>query len=155
MQVEFIYYLKSSMSFIRVWIHYVWATKNRTPVLTKDIRSAIHDHIRQNAKAKNIHLDRINGHVEHVHCLISLGSQQTIDKIAQLLKGESSNWLNHKSGLKAQRLDWQDEYFAVSISESGVDAVRAYIDNQEEHHKKKTFAGEYNELMSKYGFIKD
>lgn len=50
------------------------------------------------------------------------------------------------------KVDWQDDYFAVSISESGLKAVRKYINNQEEHHKKKTFADEYNEFMEKYGF---
>jgi REP element-mobilizing transposase RayT len=140
------------MPYIRVWIHYVWATKNRNPILTQDIRYILFDHIKQNATAKGIYLDRINGHFEHVHCLISLGSSQTIDKVAQLLKGESSYWFNNRSGFSAPKLEWQDEYFAVSIGESGINAVRAYIDNQEEHHKKRTFAQEYEEFISKYGF---
>lgn len=76
------------MPFIRVWIHYVWATKNRNQILTKDLRRILFDHIRQNAKTKAIYLDRVTGHLEHVHCLVSLGSSQTIDKVAQLLKGE-------------------------------------------------------------------
>ena len=145
---------KIKMPFIRVWLHYVWSTKNRQPVLTDNIRNHLFDHIKQNARIKNIYLDRVNGYHDHVHCLISLGSDQTIDKIAQLLKGESSFWLNNKSGLKAQKLEWQDEYFAVSVSESILDAVRAYIDNQVVHHQKKTFAEEYNEFISKYGFQK-
>ena len=142
------------MPFIRVWLHYVWSTKNRQPILMDNIRSFLFDHIKQNAKEKNIYLDRINGYHDHVHCLISLGSSQAIDKIAQLIKGESSFWLNHKSGLKAQKLEWQDEYFAVSVSESMVNAVRAYIDNQEAHHRKKTFTEEYNDFISRYGFQK-
>jgi REP element-mobilizing transposase RayT len=142
------------MPFIRVWIHYVWATKNREPVLIDPIRTQLFDHIKQNALTKEIYLDRINGYLEHVHCLISLGSGQTIDKVAQLVKGESSFWLNNKSDLKAPRLEWQDEYFAVSISESGLHSVRAYIDNQVIHHQKKTFAEEYDEFIKKYGFQK-
>ena len=84
----------------------------------------------------------MNGYHEHVHCLVSLGSDQAIDKVAQLIKGESSFWLNNKSGLNAARLEWQDDYFAVSVGESVVDTVRAYIDNQVFHHQKKTFAEE-------------
>jgi REP element-mobilizing transposase RayT len=83
---------------------------------------------------------------------VSLSSNQTIEKVAQLLKGESSFWFNHQSGISPTPLYWQNDYFAVSVSESGVDKVRAYIDNQEEHHKKKTFAQEYDEFISKYGF---
>jgi len=134
-------------------IHYVWSTKNREPVLTDHPRNLLFDHIKQNAATKGIYLDRVNGYYEHVHCLVSLGSKQTIDKIAQLLKGESSFWFNNKSGLNTPRLEWQDEYFAVSVSESIVDTVRAYIDNQVAHHQKKTFAEEYDEFISKYKFL--
>jgi REP element-mobilizing transposase RayT len=140
------------MPFIKAWVHYVWATKNREPVLTDSIRQILFSHIRANAKEKGIYIDRINGYIEHVHCLVSLSSNQTIEKVAQLLKGESSFWFNHQSGISPTPLYWQNDYFAVSVSESGVDKVRAYIDNQEEHHKKKTFAQEYNEFISKYGF---
>ncbi|MGN6402212.1 MAG: IS200/IS605 family transposase [Flavisolibacter sp.] len=142
------------MPFIKVWVHYVWATKNRQPILTDNLRHRLFSHIKENAKDKNIYLDRINGYHDHVHCFVSLGSNQTIDKIAQLLKRESSFWLNHKSGIKAQKLEWQDDYFTVSVSESMLDTVRAYIDNQVAHHQKKTFTEEYNEFISKYGFKK-
>jgi len=141
------------MPYIKVWIHYVWSTKNRQPILVDAIRDILFEHIKQNAKIKNIYLDRVNGYYDHVHCLVSLGSDQAIDKIAQLIKGESSFWLNNKSGLNAARLEWQDDYFAVSISESALDAVRAYIDNQVSHHQKKTFAEEYQEFISKYRFL--
>jgi len=104
------------------------------------------DHIRHNAQTKKIYLDRINGYYDHVHCTISLGSDQTIEKIAQLIKGESSFWFNNKSGFKAS-LEWQDEYFAVSVSESQLGTLRVYIDNQEIHHRKKTFEEEYQELI--------
>jgi putative transposase len=142
------------MSYIRVWIHCVWGTKNRQSVLTDNFRYALYNHIRENAVKKNIYLDRVNGYTDHVHCLVSLGSAQTIEKIIQLIKGESSFWFNNKSRFKGARLEWQDEYFSVSVSESNINAVRAYIDKQEEHHKKKTFEEEYNEFMSKYGFEK-
>ena len=68
----------------------------------------------------------------------SLGSDQAIQKIAQMIKGESSNWIN-KNQLTKEKFRWQDEYFAVSVSESHLEFVREYIKNQEEHHQKKTF----------------
>jgi REP element-mobilizing transposase RayT len=83
---------------------------------------------------------------------VSLGSSQSVDKIAQLLKGEAAFWFNNKSGIMAPKLQWQEDYFCVSISESGSDSVRAYIDNQEVHHQNKTFAQEYEEFMTKYRF---
>src|SRR5690606_32256607 len=86
-------------------------------------------------------------------CLISLGSEQTISKIMQLIKGESAFWFN-KQNFITEKLEWQDEYFAVSVSESVVDKVRNYIKNQEIHHTKKSFQEEYTELIEKFGFKK-
>jgi len=78
------------MGYIKIWVHLVWTTKNREPVLAKDIRQQILDHLLKNAIDKGIYIDFINGYLEHVHCLVSLGSGQNIDKIVMLLKGESS-----------------------------------------------------------------
>lgn len=139
------------MPMIKVWIHLVWATKSRQPLLDKNIRQNIFQHMRENAKEKNIYIDFINGHTDHVHLLISLNAEQTIAKTVQLIKGESSYWIN-KNNLCAEKFEWQDDYFAVSVSESGVNAVREYIKNQAEHHAKKTFQQEYDEFIAKYGF---
>jgi REP element-mobilizing transposase RayT len=138
------------MGYIKIWVHLVWSTKNRQPLLTADIRKQVFDHIRENAIDKGIYIDSINGYNEHVHCLISLGSGQNIDKILMLLKGESSHWIN-KNKIFKKKFEWQDEYFAVSVSESAVNWVRDYIKNQEEHHRKRSFQEEYNEFMHKYG----
>ena len=140
------------MPYIRVWIHFVWSTKNREPYMkTREIRQTIFNHIRENAEEKGIYIDFINGYVEHVHCLISLEHDQSMSKIMQLIKGESSFWIN-KNGIFEEKFEWQDEYFAVSVSESAVNQVRNYIKNQEEHHQKKTFKDEYEEFFERFGF---
>ena len=142
------------MSFIKVYIHFVWSTKNRMPFLeTPEIRQLMWNHIRQNAKEKGIHIDFINGYSDHCHCLVSLGVDQTIQKVMQLIKGESSFWMNNQK-LILDKFEWQDEYFAVSVSESILERVRNYIKNQEQHHGKQTFEEEYNEFMTKYQFQK-
>lgn len=69
----------------------------------------------------------------------------------QLIKGESSFWIN-KSKLINQKFEWQDEYFALSISESMIGRVREYVLNQEVHHRKKTFQEEFDEFIKKYNF---
>ena len=140
------------MGYTKVWIHLVWATKKREAVLNKELRSQLFSHIRENAKNKNIHLDFVNGFTDHIHCLISLDADQTIAKIVQFIKGESSYWINQQKLLK-QKFEWQAEYFAVSVSESNIDKVREYIKNQEQHHQKKTFEQEYQEFIEKYGFV--
>jgi len=142
------------MPFVSVNIHFVWSTKDRVPYLeTKEIRNAMWQHIRDNGKAKGIFIDFVNGHQEHCHCLVSLGTEQTISKVIQLIKGEAAFWFN-KQGFIKNKLEWQDEYFAVSVSQSALNTVRNYIKNQEEHHKKKIFQQEYDEFIEKYGFQK-
>ena len=140
------------MPFIKVYIHFVWSTKNRQSFLsTPELRKLMWRHIRDNAKKKGIYIDFINGYKEHCHCLVSLGDDQTMRQLMQLIKGESSHWIN-KENLLSEKFEWQDEYFAVSVSESLVDKVRNYIKNQENHHAHKTWDEEYNELIEKYGF---
>ncbi len=142
------------MPFIKVYIHFVWSTKNRVPYLkTKSIRAAMWQHIKENASAKEIFIDFVNGHQEHCHCLVSLGADQTISKVMQLIKGEAVHWFNKQNFIQ-EKLEWQDEYFAVSVSESMLNTVREYIKNQEVHHSKKTFQQEYDEFILRYGFQK-
>ncbi len=139
------------MPYLKIWIHLIWSTKNRATLLDKEIRPKLFSHIRDNARAKEIHLDFINGYVDHVHALVSFGADQSVAKVAQLLKGESSHWANQQQ-LTTRKLEWQDEYIAVSVSESAVETVREYIKNQEEHHRKKSFGEEYDEFLREYGF---
>src|SRR5688572_23475380 len=108
------------MPFVKVWIHFVWSTKNREPMLTDDIRARVFQHIRENARAKGIFLDYINGYIEHVHCLVSIGTEQKISEIVKLIKGESSHWINQNS-LTRTKFRWQHEYFAVGVCESILD----------------------------------
>lgn len=119
--------------------------------MTKNVKRQMIEHIKDNAIEKDIYIDSIEGEKEHLHVLISLGAKQTVSEIAQLLKGESSFWINTENLIKG-KFGWQDKYFAVSVSESVLSRVRKYIRNQEEHHKRISFSEEYNEFMKKYGF---
>jgi len=139
------------MPWIKVWLHFVWATKDRFPYLQDGVRTRVFEHIRENALKKKIHIDFLNGYIEHVHCLISLGSDQTLEKLMQLIKGESSFWIN-KNQLTKQRFEWQDEYFVASVSESNVASVRRYIARQEQHHSKFSFDDEFENMLLRAGF---
>ncbi len=141
------------MPFVKVWIHFVWSTKNRQPFLTDEIRAKVFAHIRENAREKQIHLDFINGYVDHVHCLISLGTDQTLEKLMQLIKGESSFWIN-KNCLCQTKFEWQDEYFAVGVCESMLENARKYIANQETHHRTTSFDDEFEDFLKRAGFQK-
>ena len=139
------------MSFAQIWLHAVWGTKNREPVLQRDLRLKLIPHILENARGKNFFIDCINGYVDHLHCLMTLNADLSLAKQMQLIKGESSFWINKNKMVKG-RFEWADEYFAVSISEDKLDNVRQYINNQEEHHKKLSFHDEYNNFLIHFNF---
>jgi putative transposase len=134
------------MPYVRVWIHLIWSTKNREPLMLKPLKTKLFAHIQENAKKKEIYLDSIEGIADHVHTLISLKGEQSIANVAQLLKGESSHWVNAQQ-LCGRPFEWQDEYIAVSVSDSQVARVREYIRKQEEHHRKKTLGEEFDALL--------
>lgn len=139
------------MPFIRILIHAVWTTKDRKPLMSLENKNLLCEHIKGYSVSKNIQLENINGWHEHIHCLISMSSDQNIATIMNLLKGESSFWANRNLSWP-EKFGWQDEYFAVSVSESHFNAVNDYISEQENHHQKKTFQQEYDEFIQKYNF---
>ena len=142
------------MAYVKNWLHCVWGTKNRVPFLRPEKKYEIINHIRTNAASKGIYIDFLNGHTEHLHCLLLLDCDQTLSKVIQLIKGESSHWIN-KNQLVKTRFEWADEYFGVSVSESHINSVRDYIKNQEEHHRKRTWEEECDEFIKLYGFNKN
>ena len=135
-----------------MWVHLVFATKNREPLLHTELRHNLQKHIMENCLKKDIFLQSINGFTNHLHCLVSLGKDQSIAKVSQLIKGESSFWINQNK-LIQEKFSWQDDYFAVSVSESQVEKVENYIKNQEIHHSKKSFDEEVKEFMTNYGWV--
>ncbi len=138
------------MPFVKVMIHTVWGTKCHKPFFTGDVKPLVIQHIKENARTKEIYIDTLNGHADHLHCLFGLNADMSLAKAIQLMKGEVSFWIN-KQKITQSNFEWGDEYFAVSVSESGLAKVRAYIQNQEDHHKKITFAEEYGQFLKAYG----
>jgi len=120
-------------------------TKNRIKFLNEEIRKTVFNHIIDNANQKKINIVQIGGYSDHVHCLVSLSSQQSVSQVAQLLKGESSNWINNNK-LTSKPFGWQDEYSVFSVHSCNLKELREYIQNQTLHHIKKTFEQELNEF---------
>jgi len=139
------------MPYTKIMIHYIWATKNRAPIITNDLKPLILDHILENAAQKNIYIDCLNCVQDHIHLLISLGREQTVSQTTMLIKGESSFWGN-KQKIIQNKFEWQDDYIALSVSQSGLNKVRQYIGNQEEHHRKQTFSEEYDTFLKAHQF---
>ncbi|MBO6523899.1 MAG: IS200/IS605 family transposase [Balneolaceae bacterium] len=129
-------------SFVNIWVHVIWTTKNREPRLTKSIRFKLFRHMKEYAVRNKIDLDIINGVEDHVHCLIRISSTQSISAIVSKLKGESSFWLT-ENGYK---INWQEGYGAFSIDHQSILGVRKYIYDQEQHHQERSYPEEIKEL---------
>jgi REP element-mobilizing transposase RayT len=138
------------MPYCNLLIHAIWATKNRTPIITKSLKPVLLKHLKENSIKKGIFIDSMNCMPDHIHMLVSLGKDQSVADVIHLLKGESSHWIN-KEKLTNAKFEWQEEYIALSVSQSVADKVRMYIEKQEEHHKKKTFTQEYDEFIKVCG----
>lgn len=138
------------MSFIKIYVHFVWSTKNPERFFDSPyLRKVVWQHIKENAATKGIYIDMINGYHDHCHALISMGPEQSPAKIMQLIKGESSHWINENKLTRA-KFEWQAEYFAISVSESLIDKVRTYIKNQENHHTTTSFREEYDQFIENW-----
>jgi putative transposase len=137
------------MSYVRIWLHCVWTTKDRVPYLRDQIRDEVISHIRENAKLKSIYIDHISGYHEHLHALISLGGKQNTSDVMQKIKGESSYWIN-KNKLTRLKFEWQDDYYSVSIGMSQLDHLREYIRNQVRHHQNISFEEELSKIIEEY-----
>ena len=145
--------ISKNMSYIRIWIHCVWATHKRIPYLKDEIREQVIYHILTTARTKNIYIDHINGYQEHLHALISLGGTQNVSDIIHQIKGESSYWIN-KNKLTRLKFEWQDDFYAVSLGMSQVDSLREYIRGQASHHKLVSWDDELKKFESDYNFIR-
>jgi len=138
-------------SFSRLWIHAIWSTKDRLPMLKKPIRAAIIEHIRQQFEELGCDVRIVNGTPDHLHALFLLSNDRSLAEVMKAVKGESSHWVNHQDLIEG-KFSWQIGYGGFSVSESMINKVQDYILKQEEHHKKMTFYEEYRRLLEKYGF---
>ena len=118
-----------------LWVHLVWSTKNRQPMISQKLKYKLYDQIREICLDKTYHLDFINGIEDHIHLLISLSPKFSVSNVVKDIKGISQKWVV-ENGLAEEYFAWQDGYAVVSVSPSNVQKVRNYIKNQEKHHKK-------------------
>jgi len=142
------------MSYVKIWVHAVWSTKNREPWLAGPNFQEMCEHIVVNAADKSIFIDTIIGYDEHIHTLMLLNQEYSIARQMQLIKGESSKWAN-KVGLIDAHFGWAVKYFAASVSGRKVPTVRAYIKKQQAHHANVTFAEEFDHFLKSAGYNPD
>jgi REP element-mobilizing transposase RayT len=116
-------------SFYKVWIHAVFTTKERQPLITLAIEEHLYSCLYAEFKSMDCSLRIVNGLPDHVHCLFMLGSKKSISEVIKHIKGLSSHCINsHYS--TAEKFAWQKGYAAFSVSESKLDIVYQYIKDQ-------------------------
>jgi REP element-mobilizing transposase RayT len=96
----------------------------------------------------------VGGAADHVHVLLSLPATISVAKAMQLLKGNSSKWI-HETFRELRSFAWQGGYGAFSIGVSGIEETRAYIRNQVEHHRTRTFREEVVMFLQRHGLAFD
>lgn len=138
-------------SYSKCWLHLIWGTLNREKFLnTAEIRKRVSRYLYQYAESKNIFVKKIYVNSEHVHALIDLPTKLSIEEVMHLLKGSSSHWIN-ENNISIGKFSWGRGYAAFSVSESALHKVTNYIEQQEEHHRVKSFSEEYAEFINAYG----
>lgn len=141
-------------SHIRIYIHLVWATKNRKRVFYDEIRKKTTVHLLEKAKSESTPFISLNIQPEHIHGLINLPSDKCLADFMKKIKGESSFWIN-QSNFIPKKFNWSRGYGGFSVSASQLEIVKRYIQNQDKHHRKKSFDKEYEEWKREYGFFDD
>ncbi len=136
-------------SLAKIYVHAVFSTKNREPTIQSAWREELFRVL--SGIANNIDCQAlVNGGVaDHVHMMFILGRTHTVAGAIGTIKSTSSAWVNEKIR-PAIEFHWQAGYAAFSVSQSNVEAVRNYIQNQERHHSKQTFQDELREWLRRY-----
>lgn len=140
----------SAHSYSRCWIHLIWGTLSRERVLNKKAAAELSRYLVEYAEEQGVFMKINFVNLDHVHALIDLPTGLSIEKVAQLLKGSSSHWVN-SNDLVTGKFAWGRGYCAFSVSHSNVDLVARYIADQEEHHRVKTFTEELREFIDRHG----
>ncbi|KAB1063220.1 IS200/IS605 family transposase [Salibacter halophilus] len=137
-------------SFNKIWIHVIWATKYREPIIELDIEQKVHQFMSDQLREHGCPVRIINGMPDHVHCLFLQNPKKSISEIIKQVKGSTSFYVNQNE-LITGKFSWQKGYGAFSVSESDVERVFQYIKNQKRHHQRKSFQEEFEGFSKLHG----
>ncbi|GGE12064.1 IS200/IS605 family transposase [Psychroflexus salis] len=136
-------------TFTQVYIQIVVTVKGRQNLIHKKWKDELYKYICGIVNAKQQKVYAIGGVADHIHILVSIKPNISISELVRSIKANSSKWINEK-GLVLGKFQWQGGFGAFSYAQSQLDTVIKYINNQEKHHKVKTFKDEYTEFLEKF-----
>ncbi|HKO59600.1 MAG TPA: IS200/IS605 family transposase [Pyrinomonadaceae bacterium] len=144
-----------AQSLARLWTHLIFSTKNRFPFLTdKQIRTDMRAYLATMLRQQDCETLIVNGVEDHIHALFALSRSHSIASVVKEIKRTSSGFAKELSP-SLTKFHWQNGYGAFSVSQSNLDDVIRYIENQEEHHKRVTFQDECRAFFKAYGIEYD
>jgi putative transposase len=129
--------------------HIVFGTKDRQPLIRDAFRDELEKYIAGIVRNKDGILLGIGGMPDHLHLIVKLKPDRSVAEIVRLIKANSSKWVNERHG-EIGRFAWQSGYGAFSVSQSQFDALRAYVGNQEVHHRSRSFQDEFRDFLNKH-----
>lgn len=139
-------------SFVQIYSHIVFHTKNNKDLIKKEIEDELYSYIGGILKnCKSIPI-QIGGISDHLHILCTLPKTMTCADLLEEIKKSSSKWIKSK-GAEYAHFYWQDGYGAFSVSPSQLETVKNYIRNQKVHHQKVNFMDEYRRFLDEYGIL--
>ena len=137
-------------SFACLHTHIVFSTKNRQQFLTPNVTERLYPYLGGILRNRKCQLLRVGGVEDHIHLLVRQARDISIAELVGEMKSISSGWV-HDEFPHLKNFYWQQGYAAFSVSLSGIDAVSAYIENQVEHHRQKSYQEELREFLEKHG----
>jgi putative transposase len=141
-------------TFTSLHCHIIFSTKHREPWIRQEIEERVWAYLAGIAKKNGMHPIQIGGIEDHVHCLLSAPPTLAPAKIAQLIKGGSSAWIQ-ETFPQLRGFGWQDGYAGFTVSKSNVPDVGEYIRCQREHHRTKSYQEEYIAFLQRHGIEYD
>ena len=136
-------------SLVKVYLHTIFSTKNRVPLIDAHIEDALYSYLGGICKGLECFPIKIGGHKDHVHILSHLSKKIALIKFIEQLKTQSSIWVKNE-GSTYSDFYWQGGYGAFSVSPQSVEIVKQYIEHQHEHHKEITFEEEFRRILNEH-----
>ena len=135
-------------SFASLHCHVVFSTKHRQPTISREVQPRLFEYVGGILRNHSGRLIAAGGMPDHVHLLVEIGRTLCVADAVRLIKSNSSGWLRDTLGLPA--FQWQSGYGAFAVSYSQLDQVKAYLANQEQHHRKLSFQDEFLEFLRRH-----
>ena len=136
-------------SYTKLTYHVVFGTKRRIKSIREQIREPLYRYISEVIRDRSGHLFEIGGIEDHLHVLANFSPARSVSNMVRDIKANAARWANGLTETK-NRLEWQKGYSAFTVSHSNIESVRAYILNQREHHRTRTFEEEYTEFLKRH-----